>query len=129
MFTLQQIQDAHSKVKTGSDFPQFVQELKNLGVKLYETYVEDGHTDYYDKDNNHISSLPKYDPLEIASECSPNKFREILRFHQQGKSDYFSFCKESAEVGIYKWLVDVNKMNCVYFDQNQTLIYEEEIPE
>jgi uncharacterized protein YbcV (DUF1398 family) len=128
MFTLQEIQEAHQKVKSGKDFPQFVQDLKELGVKIYETYVIDGHTEYFTKDSNRLSSLPKYDPLEISDQCQPNKFREILRFHQNGNSDYFTFCKEAAEAGIDKWMVDVEKMVCVYFDKNQTLIYEEEIP-
>jgi uncharacterized protein YbcV (DUF1398 family) len=129
MFTIQQIQDAQSNLKSGSDFPNYVKELKQLGVKIYETHVNDGHTEYFSKDSNKIISLPKYDPIEIAENCQPNQFREILRFHQQGKSDYYSFCKEVAAVGIAKWIVDVDKMNCVYFDKHETLIYEEEIPE
>lgn len=129
MFTLEEIQSAHQKVKSGSDFPQYIQDLKTIGVKIYETFVRDGHTEYFGKDGNRISSLPKYDPIEIAENCQYAKFREILRFHQEGKSDYFTFCKEVAEAGIAKWMVDVDKLNCIYFDSNNTLIYEEEIPE
>ena len=45
MFTIEQIQSAHSKVKSGADFPKYIQEIKALGVTSYETYVEDGRTD------------------------------------------------------------------------------------
>jgi hypothetical protein len=44
MFTIEQIKAAHSKVKSGTDFPAYVQELIALGVTGYETYVADGHT-------------------------------------------------------------------------------------
>ena len=32
MFTLEQIKLAHSKVKSGADFPAYIKELKALGV-------------------------------------------------------------------------------------------------
>ncbi len=43
MFTLEQIKSAHSKVKSGADFPNYIQDLINLGIKSYHTYVSDGH--------------------------------------------------------------------------------------
>jgi hypothetical protein len=30
MFTLEQIEFAHSKVKSGADFPKFIQEIKSI---------------------------------------------------------------------------------------------------
>ena len=47
MFTLQAIKDAHSKVKSGADFPTYIQELKVLGITKYDTYVRDGHAVYF----------------------------------------------------------------------------------
>ncbi len=40
MFQLTDIKDAHSKVKSGADFPNYVQDLIKLGVKKYETYAK-----------------------------------------------------------------------------------------
>jgi len=47
MFTIEQIKDAHAKVKSGADFPAYVQEVIRLGVTRYETYVADGQTHYF----------------------------------------------------------------------------------
>ena len=41
MFTLEQIKSAHSKVKSGADFPNYVQDIIKLGVIFYETHVSD----------------------------------------------------------------------------------------
>lgn len=41
MFTAEQIKAAHSKVKSGADFPSYIQEIKALGVTHYEAHVED----------------------------------------------------------------------------------------
>ena len=46
MFTLQQIQDTHAKVKSGADFPQYIQDLKDLWVRSYTIFVSDGHAEY-----------------------------------------------------------------------------------
>jgi len=66
MFTIEQLKSAHSKVKSGADFPNYVQDLLKLGVTYYETYVADGHTDYFGKQDYKISTEEKYDKLIIA---------------------------------------------------------------
>lgn len=40
MFTVQQIELAHEKVKTGADFPKYIQDIKELGVIAFETFVK-----------------------------------------------------------------------------------------
>jgi hypothetical protein len=35
MFTVEQIRAAHNKVKSGADFPAYIQEIKALGVSQY----------------------------------------------------------------------------------------------
>ena len=51
IFELKEIKEAQSKVKSGADFPNYIQELIKLGVKKYETYVHDGHSLYFGEDN------------------------------------------------------------------------------
>ena len=34
MFTVEQIKAAHSKVKSGADFPAYIQEIKALGLLI-----------------------------------------------------------------------------------------------
>lgn len=70
MFTVEQIKTAHSKVKSGADFPAYIQDIKKLGVTHYETFVTDGHTDYYGVNDYKTTSPAKYEPLNIAIECN-----------------------------------------------------------
>jgi len=35
MFTVEQIDKAHEKVKSGADFPNYIQEIKQMGVTAY----------------------------------------------------------------------------------------------
>ena len=128
MFTVEQIKAVHSKVKSGADFPNYIYDIKNLGVEKYETYVADGRSVYYDKNNLKISSELKYATLKIENASNEAQFKNDLKTHQQGKTNYLTFCNDCAKSGIEKWIVDISKMTCTYFDIKGNEILVENIP-
>lgn len=129
MFTVEQIKMAHSKVKSGADFPAYIKEIKALGVTHYEAYVTDGHINYHGT-NDYTATVPaKYEPLEIISTPKKEEFKAELLAHQQGKTDYLTFIKMCAETGIEKWEICMDKMTCTYFDKNGNEILVEQIPQ
>lgn len=128
MFTVEQIKSAHSKVKSGADFPSFIQEIKQLGVTHYEAYVSDGHIDYHGL-NGFTTKVPaKYDMLIIADTSNAEEFKTELIAHQSGKTDFLTFIKMCAIFGIEKWAISMEKMTCTYFDVMGNEILVEEIP-
>lgn len=129
MFTVEQIKGAHSKVKSGADFPAYIQDLKKLGVTNYETFVSDGHTDYFGANNYQISTIAKYGNLEISQTSDTEQFKTDLKAHQQGKSDYLTFCNNCSKSGIEKWKVSIDKMICIYYDKAGNEILMEKIPQ
>ena len=129
MFTAEQIKAAHSKVKSGADFPAYIKEIKALGVTHYEAYVSDGHINYHGA-NNHTAKVPeKYAPLAIADTAQVETFKAELLAHQQGKTDYLTFIAMCAETGIEKWEICLDKMTCTYFDKAGTEVLVERIPQ
>jgi len=128
MFTLEQIKAAHSKVKSGADFPGYMKEIKQLGVIGYDTFVADGHTDYYGENNFKTSTGVKYDSLAIAEKSNADQFKHDLKSHQQGKTDYPTFCSDCAKSGIEKWAVRMDKMTCTYYDRAGDEILVELVP-
>lgn len=128
MFTIAQINAAHSKVKSGADFPAYIQDIKKLGVTSYETFVTDGHTDYFGTDDYKTSSSAKYEPLTIAETADVEQFKTDIKAHQQGKTDYPTFCNDCAKSGIKKWAVSMNKMTCTYYDTSGNELLVEVIP-
>ena len=129
MFTVEQIEQAHEKVKSGADFPKYIQEIKKLGVIGFETWVKDSHTVYFGENNFKTSSKPKYDGLTISEKSNNENFKTQLKEHQQGKTDYFTFCKSCAETGIEKWIVNLDDMTCTYYDKIGNKILVEQIPQ
>lgn len=128
-FSLEQIKTAHAKVKSGADFPQYIRDIRGLGVLSYSTYVEDGHSDFKGESEFQISSPAKYDRLEIAYTADIEGFRNGLRQHQEGRTDYSTFCRLSAAAGIEKWIVSLKEMSCTYFDKADNEVLVEQIPQ
>lgn len=128
MFSIEQIKEAHSKVKSGADFPGYIQDLKVLGVTNYETFVTDGRTTYYGVNDLNIESPAKYKGLHVADVSNETQFRSDLKAHQLGKTDYITFCNDCARSGIEKWEVRIDQMTCIYYDMSGKKILIEEIP-
>ena len=128
MFTIDQIKAAHSKVKSGADFPAYVQDIKRLGVIYYETYVADGHTDYHGANDYKSSSPAKYDSLKVADTADTAQLKLDLKTHQEGRSDFMTFCRAAASLGVDKWAVSIERMTCSYFDKRGQVMLVEDIP-
>ena len=129
MFTVEQIKTAHSKVKSGADFPAYIQDIKKLGVTYYKTFVTDGHTDYYGANNYQTTSPAKYTALKIAETTNTEQFKVNLKEHQQGKTDYLTFIEMCSKFGIERWTVSMEKLTCTYFDKVGNEILVEQIPQ
>ncbi len=128
MFTLSQINEAHSKVRSGVDFPQYVQELIELGVESYEVYVDDGRTVYLGADGFTLESEAQHPFIEVAEQSNRENFAQQLRVHQRGESDYMTFCYMAAENGVYKRRVNMDQMTCIYYDVSEDEVLMESIP-
>lgn len=129
MFTVEQIKAAHSRVKTGADFPAYIKEIKALGVTHYEAYVTDGHIDYHGEGNYTATVSAKYEPLLIADSPELKEFKAELLAHQQGKTDYLTFIRMCAKTGVEKWEISIDKMTCTYFDKAGNEMLVESIPQ
>lgn len=129
MFSIEEIKAAESKIKTGADFPQFIKEIKALGVVRNDVYVANGLSVYFNSDDYSVQASPdEYPELVINSEPSAEKLEHALNIHQRGETDYFTFCKQAADAGVEKWVIDLNSMTCSYLDTKQTELVKEEIP-
>jgi len=128
MFTIEQIKAAHSQVKSGADFPTYIQAIKKIGVTSYVTFVGDGHTDYFGANGYKISSPAKYQSVAVAEMPNKEQFKIELKEHQQGKTDYPTFINMCAINGIEKWVVSIPMMTCTYYDKAGNEMLTEQIP-
>lgn len=128
MFTVPQIKEAHSKVKSGADFPKYMQDIIALGVMSFETFVFDNHTNYFGAANFSTSSEGFAEHLSVAEFCDAEQFKSDLKSHQQGNTDYMTFLNDCAKSGVEKWIVVMDKMTCSYYDKKGNEVLVEQIP-
>ncbi len=46
MFTIEHINDLHTRLGSARTLPEYVRTLKALGVERYDCYLADGHSEY-----------------------------------------------------------------------------------
>ena len=127
MFTLEAIALAHAQVKSGADFPKYIQDLIKLGITSYDTFVEDGRTCYSGVNEFMLNAEAKYPKMAIATKSRALLFKTYLKMHQNGETDYPTFCKHAAECGVQKWQVKLQELRCTYFDTVGAIMIEENI--
>ena len=124
MFTLEQIDDLHARLGNAETFSEYMQALKAIGVEKYESYLTDGHSEYFGKRDYKVISPPAHDQLSIAEKSDRENFLKHLELHGQGKTTYIEMSEGLAESGVEKWTVDTNKMTMIYYDKagNELLV-------
>ena len=94
----------------------------------YEVSVRDGTVIYSGLDNFQTSTLTGVNPLMISPILNTEQFKSDLKNHQNGNTDYLTFCRDCAKSGIEKWIMDLPNMTCTYYDTSENQVLIESIP-
>lgn len=129
MFTIEDITSAHAKVHSGADFPQYIRDLKALGIRAFEVRTLDSQTHYYGDNEYTLVWKSQYEPLTLETILDKNAFERWLREHQQGKTNYLVFCQLCARTGVHGWKVSLEAMTCTYYDNSGNEVLVEDVPE
>lgn len=85
MFTLKQIDAVHARAGTMRRFAASVKELRGLGVCSYNSYLTDGHSEYFDDTNESIASVAAHKRNGIAQVADREELIRHLDLHKRGK--------------------------------------------
>ena len=127
MFTKEQIEAAHGKVKSGVDFPAYVNEIKSLGVKSHEVSLREGTWIFQGLDN-HTVSFANGPVASVSEQVSAEAFKHSLTIHQHGETDYLTFCQQAGKAGVDRWISDFFNMAVTYYDAAGNVVAVEPIP-
>lgn len=126
-FSLEKINEAHSKF-TGVDFPKLIKEFKRMGMLTNSYDIQSGLVTYEHKDGEQIKVQSNKVDVPINTMSSNPAAQDVLKRHQTGETDFLTFCREIAGAGVYKWVSDMGKMTCSYYDLNDYVVIAEAIP-
>ncbi|MDT3404233.1 DUF1398 family protein [Mucilaginibacter terrae] len=57
------------------------------------------------------------------------RIEHLERIHQQGQTDFATFCQQAADAGVEKWVIDTQAMLCTYYDLQGNALVAEPIPQ
>ena len=69
------------------------------------------------------------DSLEISPRLDFVQFQSDLKNHQNGNTDYLTFCQDCSKSGVAKWIMDLDAMMCTYYDREGNNVLVEKIPQ
>lgn len=127
MFTLEQINELHDRLGNAETLNIYLQALNAIGVDKFDSFITDGHSEFFGKDGQKVVSPPAHETLTVANTSNREKFMEHLDRHLQGKTSYLEMSKGLAESGIAKWTFDTNRMTATYYDKASNKMLAEEV--
>ena len=101
-FTLSAIQQAHQQF-TGVDFPKLFKAFKDMGMTYNIVNIQDGTATYVHQSEDDIVTSSVKSNHPVAQKSNKTIVQDVLTRHQQGQTDFETFCDEMAEAGIYKY--------------------------
>jgi uncharacterized protein YbcV (DUF1398 family) len=127
MFTLDQIGEIHHRFGKQSTLVPYLQALKAIGVERYDSFVSDGHSVYYGKNNHKLISPPVHPKYSIADASNLEAMLNHLDIHQKGKTGYLEMTRGLADSGVEKWTFDTIKMTLTYYSWGEREMLVEQI--
>ena len=81
--------------------------------------MSDGRTKYYGKTNFTLDGEAKYSEIKVNNTSAYEDLKHAISIHQNGQTDYPTFCKQAADAGVEKW---TNLSNRLLTKQKQSSI-------
>jgi uncharacterized protein YbcV (DUF1398 family) len=124
MFTLGEINEIHNQFGRADTLPQYLRSLKAVGVRTYDSFIFDGHSEYFGSNGYCVISPPVHPVIAVVETSNQHKFLEHLNLHKQQKTSYLEMSQGLADSGVKKWTFDTDNMTLTYFDtaENEMLV-------
>ncbi|MFZ0419041.1 MAG: DUF1398 family protein [Candidatus Sulfotelmatobacter sp.] len=117
MFTIEQIDDLHACLGSARTLPEYVRALKALGVEHDDSYLADGHSEYFGQGGHRVVSPAVHEVLPVAETGQRETFLQHLRRHELRQTTYLEMSRGLAQSGIEKWTVDTARMTMTFYDK------------
>ena len=127
MFTLEEIDKLHERLGSAETLTEYVQALAALGVDRYDSFVCDGHSEYWGSGRHRVISQAVHDVLAVARASDRDAFLDHLRRHERGETSYIEMSKGLAASGIERWHVDTRAMTMTFYDRSGEALLVEQV--
>jgi uncharacterized protein YbcV (DUF1398 family) len=127
MFTLEQITDIHNRLGNRDALGDYLRALRDIGVEKYDSYLTDGHSEYFGTDGQRLVGPEFHETFAVAEVCEKEQFLQYLQQIERGDVGYAEMSKALAGYGVEKWTFDTEELTITYFDKVGNVLLGEKI--
>jgi uncharacterized protein YbcV (DUF1398 family) len=117
VFTLGQIDDIHDRFGGQDMVVQYLRALNAIGVVRSDSFIVDGHSEFFGKGGETVVSPPAHEVLTVAGTSSRDGLVQSLALHTVGKTSYLEMSQGLARSGVAKWTFDTSALTITYYDR------------
>lgn len=122
-----EIDEIHARVGRADSLAEYLRALGAIGVVRFESFVNDGHSEFFGADGSRVVSPTYHELLEVAEVSDRSTCREHLRRHNDGETSYLEMSQGLAASGIEKWVADTSALTMSYCDRAGVSLLVEQI--
>lgn len=122
-----QIDDLHARLGRADSLGDYLRGLAAIGVVRFESFVTDGHSEFFSADGNRLDSPPHHERLTVAEVSDRDAFLEHLREHSDGETSYVEMSEGLAASGVEKWVADTTATTFTYYDRAGAVLLVDEV--
>jgi uncharacterized protein YbcV (DUF1398 family) len=111
-----EIDDLHSRLGRAETLADYLRGLAALGVVRFESFLVDGHSEFFDADGRSVVSSPHHEQMAVAEVVDRAAFLEHLERHRNKQTAYVEMSAGLAASGVEKWVVDTTALTMTYCD-------------
>ena len=122
-----EIDELHDRLGRADSLGDYLRALAAIGVVRFESYVTDGHSEFFGADGHRVVSPAHHEVFEVAEQTDLDAFVEHLRRHDAGETSYVEMSAGLAESGVEKWVADTAALTMTYRDRAGAVLVVEEV--
>ena len=113
------------QVRCESDFLQFLTKIKQNDISYYIYFVATGNVQIVTTADTYLSLKSERRLIKVTQHASESLTRIAARRHFSGVTLFDQYCRELANAGVFKWVVDVDEVNRRYWSKDNRLLHSE----
>ena len=117
VFTMAQVDDLHARLGHADSLADYMRGLAALGVIRFDSFVTDGHSEFFSADGQCVVSPAHHEVLAVAEVSDRGSFLGHLRRHSDGETSYVEMSKGLTASGVEKWVADTAALTMTYLDR------------
>jgi uncharacterized protein YbcV (DUF1398 family) len=127
MFTLEQIIEIHDRLGSQDALQRYLRALRDVGVAKYDSYVCDGHSEYYGVDGQKLVGPALHETFAIAQAPDKEWFLEYMKQVENEGVGFTEMSRALADHGVERWSFDTEKLTITYLDQASNVLLAENV--